>query len=152
MDMSDYTSYLQPAAAVCSAIAAFAAVYVARSNYIFQKQSLLKKMTVEQMQKLLHQLHYLKSLTRHRALSAPDDEITRLRQRISETNECFLVLESMISDSSAQSDLKKVSDFLLGLDEYEIYASDEHSPNHIICRQLDEAIGMLQKIYRRELK
>lgn len=58
----------------------------------------------------------------------------------------------MISDSFAQSNLEKVSDFLLGLDEYEIHASDEHSPNQTISRQLDEAIGMLQKIYRRELK
>lgn len=150
--MSDYTSYLQSAAAVSSAIAAVAAVYVARSTYIFQKQSLLKKMTIEQMQKLLHQLHYLKSHTRRGALSAPDDEIMRLSQRISETNECFFVLKSMISDSSAQSDLSKISDVLLGLNEHKIYAYDELSPNNTVIRQLDDAIGMLQKIYRKELK
>lgn len=150
--MSDYTSYLQTAAAVSSAIAAVAAVYVSRSTYIFQKQSLLKKMTIEHMQKLMHQLYYLKSLTGKVSLSVPDDEFTNLSKRISETKECFLALESMISYSSAQSDLRNVSDFLLDLDEHKIYSPDEHSPNHTVNQQLGDVIGMLQEIYRKELK
>lgn len=149
--MTDYNTCLQSVAAISSAVAAIAAVYVARSTFIFQKQSLLNKMTIEQMQKLVQQLQYLKSLTGQGVLGAADGEVTKLSQRISEMKECVVALKSMISDS-AQTDLKKVSDFVHGLLEENIFASDDNTPNDALSRQLDVVIEISQNIYRKELK
>lgn len=149
--MTDYNTCLQTVAAISSAIAAIAAVYVARSTFTFQKKMLLKKMTIEQILKLLQQLQYLKSLTGQSILGAADGAVTRLNQRISETQESILVLESMISDS-ANADMKKVCDFVHGLRQDSIFALDDNTPNDTLNQQLDVAIGILQKIYHKELK
>lgn len=150
MDMTDYITCLQAVAAISSAIAAIAAVYVARSTFIFQKQLLLKKMIIEQIQKLCQQLYYLKSLTIQNALNAADDDVAKLNQRIAETQECIVFLKFLISDS-AQVELQKVNDFARGLRADSIF-SDDNTPNDVLCRELDDAIGRLQKIYCKELK
>lgn len=149
--MIDYNTCLQSVAAISSAVAAIAAVYVARSTFTFQRQSLLKKNTIDQIQKLLQQLQYFKSLTGQAVLGTADDDFTNINLRISETQECILVLESMIS-VSAKAELKKVSDIVRDLDEASIYALDENTPNNELKSQLDISICILQNIYHKELK
>lgn len=149
--MTDYNTCLQTAAAISSAIAAIAAVCVAKNTFTFQRNSLLKKANIEQILKLLQQLHYLKSLTGQPVLGMADEEFTGLKQRISETRDSVKTLESMIS-ATANADLKKVRDFLHGLNETNIVASDDNTPNVTLSRQLDDAISTLQNIYHTEIK
>lgn len=149
--MVEYNTYLQTVAAISSAVAAIAAVYVAKSTFRFQKNSLLKKFTIEQILRLLKQLQYLKSLTAQDALGVADSVVTSLEQRIAEMKESILILESMISDS-ANADLKGVRDFVYNLCEASIFANNEGVQNNIIHIELDAAINFLQNIYHKELK
>jgi hypothetical protein len=149
--MTDYNTCLQTIAAISTAIAAIAAVYVAKSTFTFQRNSLLKKTMIEQILKLLQQLQYLKSLTGQGVLGVADEVVTRLNQRISETRESIMMLESMISDP-ANTDLKKVRDFVHGLREDNILALDDNTPNVALSWQLDDAISALQNIYHAEIK
>ena len=149
--MTDYNTWLQSAAAISSAIAAIAAVCVAKKTFTFQKTSLLKKANIEQMLKLLQQLHYLKSLTRQAALGAADETVTGLKQRISETVDSVRELESMIA-ATTSAELVKLRDSVCGLHETNIFAPDDGTSNVATRRQLDGAISALQNIYRTEIK
>lgn len=149
--MTDYNTYLQTAAALSSAIAAIAAVWVAKNTSTFQENSLLKKASIEQILKLLHQFHYLKSLTGQAVLSAADENVSGLKQRISETRESLMVLESMIS-AHANADVKKICDVVYNLREENLFGSDENKPNDFFSQQLDDAISALKNIYRLEIK
>lgn len=149
--MTDYNICLQTVAAVCSAVAAIAAAWVAKSTFTFQKNSLLKKASIEQIIQLLHQLHYLKSLTGQSVLGIADQEVTGLKQRISGIRESIMALESMIS-TYAGADVKRIRDIALHLREGNVFAHDENTPNVAISQQLDDAISTLQNIYRLEIK
>jgi hypothetical protein len=109
MSIADYGTLLQTVAAACSAAAAFVALYVARKTYLFQKNSLLKKATIEQILKILHQLQYMKSLTTQVVLAAADEDVVRIKQRISEIRSNVKILESMIS-THASADFRKIQD------------------------------------------
>lgn len=149
--MTDYNTSLQTVAAISSAIAAVAAVCVAKKTFIFQKTSLLKKANIEQMLKLSQQLHYLKSLTGQADLAAADEAAIGLKQRISETRDSVKVLESMTS-ATASADLVKLRDSVCGLHETNVFAPDDNTSNVATRRQLDDAIKALQNIYCTEIK
>jgi len=149
--MIDYNTILQTVAAISSAIAAILALCVVKSTFTFQKNSLLKRASIEQILKLLHQIHYLKSLTGQAVLGMADEEVTGLKQRISEIRESVMALESMISDH-ARADVKTVSDVAHHLREENVLARDESTPNAALGQLLDDAISALQNIYRLEIK
>lgn len=149
--MTNLNTYLQTAAAICSAIAAIAAVYVAKNSSTFQKNSLLKKANIEQMLKLLQQLHNLKSLTGQDVFGAADEDFTGLKQRILETRDSVKTLFSMTS-SASNADLIKVRDVVYALNEYNVFARDDNTQNVDLSRQLDDAISALQNIYHKEIK
>lgn len=149
--MTDCNIYLQTAAAISSAIAAIAALCVARCTFTFQKNSLLKKASIDQIQKLLHQLHYLKSLTSQVTLCAADEDVAGLKQRISEIGVSVIALESMIS-AHASTDMKKIHDIAHHLREDNVFALGENMPNVVLSKRLDDAISALQNIYRLEMK
>lgn len=149
--MTDYNTYLQTAAAISSAIAAIAALYVAKNTFTFQKNSMLKRASIEQILKLLQQLHYLKSLTRQVALGAADEDVMGLKQRISETKGSVMALESMIS-AHASTDVKRIYDLAHHLREENVFALGENTPNVVLSQRLDDAISALQNIYRLEMK
>ena len=149
--MIDYNTILQTVAAISSAIAAILALCVVKSTFTFQKNSLLKRASIEQILKLLHQFHYLKSLTGQAVLGMADEEVTGLKQRISEIRESVMALEFMISDH-ARADVKTVSDVAHHLREENVLARDESTPNAALGQLLDDAISALQNIYRLEIK
>ena len=149
--MTDYNTCLQTTAAISSAIAAIAAVCVAKNTFTFQRNSLLKKANIEQTLKLLQQLYYLKSLTGQAVLGSTDEEFTGLKQRILETRASVKTLESMIS-ATTNADLRKIHDFVHSLNETNVFASDDNTPNVTLRRQLDDAISALQNIYHTEIK
>lgn len=149
--MTDYQTCLQTIAAISAAMAAIAAAYVAKNAFAFQRNSLLKKANIDQILKLLRQIQYLKSLTSQPLLLAADEEVTRLKDRISEARESVATLRSMTS-SPTSKEIEIVRDVLDGLREDIIFASDDKTPNQTIARQLDDAISALQNIYRTEIK
>ncbi len=149
--MADCQTWLQTIAAFSAAVAAIAAAYVARNAFAFQRNSLLKKASIEQILKLLHQVQYLKSLTSQPVLLAADEEVTGLKDRISEARKSVATLRSMIS-ASTNKEIAIVRDVMDGLREDIIFASDDKTPNQTIAQQLDDAICALQKIYRTETK
>jgi len=142
---------LQTVAAISSAIAAIAAVILAKSSFNFQKNSLLKKANIEQILKLLHQLQKLKSLSVQAVLSVADDDVSGLKQRILEIEENLIILESMISPP-ASADIENIRSIVFDLKEYDIFARKENKQNLTISRQLDDAISALQNIYHAEIK
>lgn len=54
--MADCQTWLQTIAAFSAAVAAIAAAYVARDAFAFQRNSLLKKASIEQILNLLRQV------------------------------------------------------------------------------------------------
>lgn len=151
MTTIDCNTFLQTIAAISSAIAAFVAAHLAKSAFTFQKNSLLKKATVEQILKLLHQFHYLKSLAGQGVLDAPDENITGLRQKIFETKQSVMTLEHMIC-AQASIDMQKIHNIVLNVHEENIFARDGNMKNYALIRQLDEAISALQRIYHTEIR
>lgn len=149
--MTDYNTCLQAAAAISSAIAAIAAVCVAKNSFAFQRNSLLKKANIEQILKLLHQINYLKSLASKVAFGADDKEFSDLPLRIFETRESVMALES-ITSIPASADVKKVREIVNSLRKENIFARDDSTPNISIIQQLNVAISALHNIYRKELK
>ena len=149
--MADCQTWLQTIAAFSAAVAAIAAAYVARNAFAFQRNSQLKKASIEQILKLLHQVQYLKSLTSQPVLMAADEEVTGLKDRISEARKSVVTLRSMIS-ASTNKEIAIVRDVMDGLREDLIFASDDKTPSQTIAQQLDDAISALQKIYRTETK
>lgn len=151
MSMTEYGTLLQTVAAVGSAVAAIAAFCIARNTYLFQKNSLLKKASIEQILKLLHQLQYIRSLTTQVVLAAADEEVAGIKQRISEIRANVKILESMVC-AHASTDFRKLQDLTDHLSEENIFALDETIPNIALSLRLNDAINALQKIYRLELK
>lgn len=149
--MADCQTWLQTIAAISAALAAIAAAYVAKNAFAFQRNSLLKKASIEQILKVMNEIQYLKSLTRQPVLLAADEEVAGLKDRISEARKSVATLRSMISPSTSK-EIAIVRDVMDGLREDFIFASDEKTPNRTISQQLDEAISALQKIYRTETK
>ncbi|MFT3761281.1 MAG: hypothetical protein QM761_01450 [Pseudoxanthomonas sp.] len=149
--MIECNAYVQAIAAVSSAIAAITAVCVARSALAFQKNSLLKKASIELMLKIMWQLHYLKSLTYRAALGTPDQEFSGLGQRIADTKDDVMALESMLS-ATVGTDVKTIREFLCGLRESEVFAASDGVPNASIENRLDDAISAMNSIYRKEIK
>lgn len=148
----DYSTCFPTVAAIGSAIAAIAALFVAKSSFNFQKNSLLKKATIEQILKLLYQLQLFKSLSSQAVLDAPDDVISGLKQRILETKENLIILESMISPPASAADITNIRNIVFHLSEYDFFVGKENKQNITISRQLDDAISVLQKIYHAEIK
>lgn len=149
--MVDCQTWLQTIAAISAAMAAIAAAYVAKTAFAFQRNSLLKKASIEQILKLLHQIQYLKSLTSQPLHQASDEEITGLKDSISEARKNVATLVSMTS-ASTKKEVATVRAVVNGLREDSIFAFDDRTPNHTMAQQLDDAISALQKIYRMETK
>ena len=149
--MAEYSTYMQTAAAAFSAVAAVAAAYVAARAFAFQKNVLFKKVTCEQVLKVLNQIHYLKSVACHAVLDAPDEDIIGVEERIANIRESVVALESMVSPS-ARGDVQKLRDIVNGLREAHIFAKDQTEPNSALRVQLDHAIKALNRIYKAELK
>lgn len=149
--MVDCQTWLQTIAAISAAMAAIAAAYVAKNAFAFQRNSLLKKASIEQILKLLHQIQYLKSLTSQPVLQAADEEVIALKESISEARRSVVTLESMTAASTSQ-EIAIVRDVVKGLREDLIFAADDKTPNLTVAQRLDEAISALQKIYRMETK
>ncbi|MGB3394163.1 MAG: hypothetical protein WA956_07745 [Stenotrophomonas sp.] len=142
---------MQTIAAIGSAIAAVAAVWVARSAFAFQKNALLKKTSVELMQQLMQQLFSLKSLAGKTALGMADDEFLGLGQRIVDAREGIRALESMLSPHSATS-LTELRDALDGMKEEDFHAPADGRPRHRVVQRLDSAVSALQRIHRMEMR
>ena len=126
--MSDCSTVLQTVAALASAAAAVAALWVARSTFSFHQNSLLKTSNTEQIVKLLQQLYYFKSLTGQPVLGAGDEDITAIGQRIAEAKHSVLLLEAMVS-ANARTDMRKVHDIVHGLREGSIFPTGQSGPN-----------------------
>lgn len=144
-------TWLQTIAAISAAIAAIAAVCVARNASSFQKNSLLKKATIEQIVKLLHQIHYLKSLASQPVFSAADEHVMGLDDRIREARESAITLRSMTSEFTSK-EIVIICDAVNGLRKDHVFAHDEKTQNTELAQKLDVAISALQTIYHRETK
>lgn len=151
LGMTDYNTCLQTAAATGSAIAAIAAVWVAKHTFTFQKNSLLKKASIEKMLELLQQLYYLKSLIGQAVLGVADEKFTEQEQRISEARDSVKTLEFMISAASS-AHLKKIGDCVYDLRQKDFCYPDDSTSNVALRQKLDDAIRALQKIYRTAIK
>ncbi len=149
--MVDCQTWLQTIAAVSAAMAAIAAAYVAKNSFAFQRNSLLKKASIEKILELLHQIQYLKSLTTQPALMAADEDVMSLKERISEARKSVVTLQPMISASTSK-EIKIIRDVMDGLEEDIIFAPDDKTPSQTTAQRLDDAISALQKIYRTEIK
>lgn len=149
--MTDYSTCLQTVAAIGSAVAAIASAYVAKVAFAFQRNSILKRASIEQMLWLLQELHYLKSLTDRAVLAVADEDVIGLNRRVSETMDGVRALEVMMSPK-ARIGLKRIADVLDGLNESNLFAPDDATPNHAVGHRLDGAIGELQSIYYAEVK
>lgn len=144
--MTDYNLCLQTVASISSAVAAIAAVWVAKNTFTFQKNSLLKKASIEQMVKLLQQLNYLKSLIGQSVLGITDEEFTEQEQQILDTRDRVKTLEFMISATQI-TDLKKIRDCVHGVRQKDFCFPDDNTSNVALKQKLDDAISALQKIY-----
>ena len=149
--MVDCQTWLQTIAAVSAAMAAIAAAYVAKNSFAFQRNSLLKKASIEKILELLHQIQYLKSLTTQPALMAADEDVMSLKDRISEARKSVVTLQPMISASTSK-EIKIIRDVMDGLEEDIIFATDDKTLSQTTAQRLDDAISALQKIYRTEIK
>lgn len=149
--MVDCQTWLQTIATVSAAIAAIAAAYVAKHSFAFQRNSLLKKASIEKILELLHQIQYLKSLTTQPALMVADEDVISLKDRISEARKSVVTLRSMISASTSK-EIQIVRDVMDGLEEDIIFAPDDNTSSQTTAQRLDDAISALQKIYRTEIK
>lgn len=149
--MADCQTWLQTIAAISAAMAAIAAAYVAKNAFAFQRNSLLKKASIEQILKLLHQIQYLKSLTSQPVLQAADEEVIALNEKVSEARKSVATLESMTATNTSK-EIAIVRDVVNELRADLIFAADDKTPNLTVAQRLDEAISALQKIYRTETK
>ncbi len=147
----DYSTYLQTAAAISSAVAAIASAYVAKVAFAFQRNSVLKRASIEQMLKLLQELHYLKSLTDRTVFAVADEDVVGLNRRVSETVDTVRALEVMASPK-ARIGLKRIANVLDGLNESNVFAPDDATSDGTVGHRLDGAIGELQSIYYAEVK
>lgn len=149
--MTDGSTTLQTVAALASAVAAIASLWVAKNTFSFQRNSLLKAANIEQIVKLLQQLYYFKSLAGRPVLGAADGEVTRLGKRIAEIKHSVLVLEGMVS-ARACADVKEVHGIVHELREDSIFSTEKNEPNASLNKLLDKAIDLLQRVYRAEMK
>ncbi|MBS4073067.1 MAG: hypothetical protein KGZ90_17190 [Algoriphagus sp.] len=142
---------MQTVAALASAIAAIAALWVARSTFSFQRNSLLKAANLEHIVKILQQLYYFKSLTGQPVLDASDEDVTGLGQKIAEAKHSIVLLEAMVPES-ARTEIMKVNDIVQGLHEGDIFPTGQGGSNSALRARLNDAIDALQCIYRKEMK
>lgn len=149
--MIDYNTVLQTFAALGSMFAAIAALCVAKSVFSFQRNTLVKQATSDQIRRLLTQLYYLKSLTGQAVLDAEDDAIVGLASYISDTKVSVAVLEAMMT-APESPDARKVREIISELHEGNVFAQDQTKANTAVSGQLDDAISSLQSIYRSEMK
>ncbi len=149
--MAEYSTRMQIAAAAFSAVAAIAAAYVAARAFAFQKNELFKKVTCEQVLKILNQIHFLKSVASHAVFDASYEDIIGVEERIASIRESLVALESMVSPS-ASGGVQKLRDIVHGFRETRIFAKDQTEPNSALRVQLDNAINALNGIYKAELK
>jgi len=149
--MIDCNAVLQTFAALGSMFAAIAALCVAKSVFSFQRSTLVKQATSDQIRKLLTQLYYLKSLTGQAVLGAEDDAIIGLASYIADTKASVAVLEAMMTVPKSP-DARKVREIISGLHEGNVFAQDQTKANTAVSKQLDDAISSLQSIYRSEMK
>ena len=122
-----------------------------KNTFTFQKNSLLKKAIIEHIIKLLSQLYYLRSLAGQAVLAAADEDVAGLKQRISEARESVVALEFMVSEP-ASADVKEIRDIVDRLREENIFAQEQDEQNVSLGAQMDDAIRLLQKVYRTEIK
>lgn len=149
--MSNFATALQTVAALASAIAAIAAFWVAKTTFSFQRNSLLKAASVEQIVKLLQQIYYLKSLASQPVFSAADEDVVGIGRIISEVKHSIIVLEGMVS-ASAGAHVKEVHDIVHKIREDSVFPTGQHGPNASLNDRLDKAIDVLQRVYRTEMK
>ncbi len=148
--MSDCFTALQTVAALASAVAAIAALWVAKNAFSFQRNSLLKAASIEQIVRLLQQLYYFKSLAGQPVFGAADEEVTGLGQRIAEIKQSVFVLGAMVS-ASALEDVKEVQDIVHRLREDSVFPIGQNGPSPSLSRDLDKAVDALQRVYRTEM-
>ena len=149
--MTDCSTALQTVAALASAIAAIAAFWVAKSTFSFQRNSLLKAASIEQIVKLLQQLYYLKTLAGQPVFGAADEDVIGLQQKIAEVKHSVLVLEGMVP-ARGRADVKEVHDIVHQLREDSVFPTGQNGPNASLNERLEKAINALQRIYRTEMK
>jgi hypothetical protein len=149
--MIDCNTFIQSVAAICSAIAAIFAAFVAKLAYDFQKNAVLKHSIANQIVTTLGHLYYLNSLKDQSALAMDDEKILDIPQRVSNAKDCVVVLQSMLTTKEAHEKITIVRQIVFGLTEAIILrsnrnAGDEHS------KELHDAIDQLHNIYRMEIK
>lgn len=149
--MTEFTMLLQAAAAIASAFAALAALFVAWNAFRFQKNMLLKQTACVQIQALLKELFYLKSLTSQNILETQDKDVSELDQRLTDARLSVRTLEAMVS-TPAQSDAKKVRNIVDGLCEASLFSQNKSTSQNAVTGQIDDAIFALQEIYHSEMK
>lgn len=149
--MPDFNTIFQTISALGSMFAAIAALCVSKSVFSFQRNTIVKQATSDQIRKLLTQLYYLKSLTGQAALDAEDDTIVGLASHIADTKASVAVLGAMMTVQESP-DTRKVREIISDLHEGNVFAQDQTKPNTSVSMQLDDAISSLQSIYRSEMK
>ena len=82
---------------------------------------------------------------------ATDKNVVGLKDRLSEVRQSILTLRCMISASTSK-DIKIICTIMDELDEYNIFAPDDKTPNQKAAQRLDAVISALQKIYQTEIK
>jgi hypothetical protein len=149
--MSDCSTALQTVAALASAVAAIAALWVASRAFFFQRSSLLKSAVVEQIVTTTKQLYGFRLLTSKPIFGVADEEVSGLPQRISELKNSVSLLEAMVC-ARARKDMEKVHVIVNGLHESSIFPAHEGVSNAPLDAKLAEAMDALQRVYRTEMK
>jgi hypothetical protein len=151
LTMVDCQAGMEAIAAISSAIAAIASVFVAKIAFSFQRNMLLKREEIDRLLDLIGQLHYLKSLAHRSAFDVNDEDVSKLGSRLLQARSCLATIESMASES-AGSGITRVRDILNGMHESRIFAIDDKTPNAECINNLDVALFELRKLYRMETK
>lgn len=145
-----FQACLQTIAAISAAIAAVAAARATRGAFSFQKKLLLKKAVVEQIAKLLQQIHYFKSLADQPALQVGDDDFSGVGDRIREVRDGVKVLQSMTTALTSK-EIVIICDTVNGLRPDHVFALDGGADaGHV--QKLDAAINALEDIFHKEAK
>lgn len=152
--MTDYSTWWQTGAAICSAVAAIASARVAMRFFKFQKNSLLKQASIDQMIKLIQVISYLKRLGEISVLDSADNELEGLKSKIAEAKACISYLDSIVS-KSAKVEMKVVHDFVYGLQEESIFSLGCNEADCKVVMNFElanNAIQALQRIYYIEVE
>lgn len=144
--MADFNTYMQSAAAISSAVAAVFAAVITKNAFRFQKNAILKQAVLSEIASVVCELQFLLSLTDQQPLAVADEVISTLPQKISGIVHSITKLQSMTT-MSAQADIKKVLEIISKLHEAAIFSQEGGS-----ATRLREAINLLEKIYRMEIR